>query len=215
MNESVSIQGRLKRLVLMCAMGLMASGSLLTAGCESGSSGGDVPPNASTMSGTVDAFVGAQAAFVAEDQPVGLVAVWRGVTEWLVPSAHAAVEGVGVQVAGRSASTAEDGLFVIAGVPPGSQEVIFTMGPDRASLMVDVPPNATVDLRGIHVMDGVVGVGRVDVAMHEDHDSDGTSDGTSDDGDSIDDEASVDSDEDEGHEHAVPEDGDSSGHSSS
>jgi len=180
---------------------LAASAGVLLTGCDGGGGGSDIPSNSSTLMGTVDSFASGGAFFIPEESPTGLAAVWAGIHDLLEPSAFAAAPGVTVEVAGISTSTADDGLFVIAGIPPGTQDVIFSMNGESGALSVDIPAHATVELRGVSVSDGRVGVRGMQVVIHEDEDSvsaDDDSDDVSSDDDSDDiseDDTSDDDDE--------------------
>ncbi len=134
-------------------------------GCDSGG-GGDGPSGNSTVQGNVDSISGGAATY----RPASRDG-WRGilaqVAELVLPRAWAAVEGVTIRVVGTDlvATTADDGSFIISGVPAGQQTLIFSYGSTTSSLDVNVPANATVRLQNIDVSSGSVDVGTVDVKV--------------------------------------------------
>ena len=73
--------------------------------------------------------------------------------------------GVQVSVAGTdlATTTTDDGMFVLSGVPPGSQTVIFERDNQSASLRTDVPERGTVELEDVRVQSDRVDVGNINV----------------------------------------------------
>ena len=64
------------------------------------------------------------------------------------------------------ATTADDGLFVISGVPPGLRRLIFTVGAMQSSVSVDVPANATVEIGRVDISDTRAEIANVRVEQH-------------------------------------------------
>lgn len=111
-------------------------------------------------------------------------------TDLLLPRAWAAVEGVTIRVAGTElvATTADDGSFIISGVPAGNQTLIFSYGSTTSSLDVNVPANATIKLRDLNVSSGSVDVGSLEVEIEDNPNANGNDD---------DDNGNVDNDNDD------------------
>ena len=152
-------------------MWLAAILSMPLMGCDGGG-GGDGPSGSSTIQGNVNSIANGSATY----RPASREG-WRGLlgrmTDLVLPRAWAAVEGVSIRVVGTDllATTADDGSFVISGVPAGQQTLIFSYGSTTSSLDVNVPANATVKLRNIDVSSGSVDVGNVEVEVEEDDDN--------------------------------------------
>ena len=145
-------------------------------GCDSGG-GGDGASGSSTIQGNVDSVAGGSAVYRPERQE-GWRAMFSQLTDLLLPRAWAAVEGVTIRVAGTElvATTADDGSFIISGVPAGNQTLIFSYGSTTSSLDVNVPANATIKLRDLDVASGSVDVGSVEVEIEEDPNANGNDD---------------------------------------
>ena len=131
-------------LAVLSAVAALA-GALVMASCGDGGDGG-VPPNASTISGHVKSFAVAESA-VKMDQPLNERAR-SGVANVLV-----SVDGTDLKV-----TTAEDGLFVLSGVPPGLQTLTFTWGAHTATYTIDVPANSAIVMGSVNVKDDGVSV---------------------------------------------------------
>ena len=84
------------------------------------------------------------------------------------------VEGVSVSVVGTDlkATTADDGLFIISGVPPGDNLVSFQFMSASAQLRVNVPESAEVNLNAVRIRDDKVEADDIDVIRHEPEDKD-------------------------------------------
>lgn len=193
--------------VIACAVvaaAVMAGvGSMvLLTGCGGGGSDG-VPEGASTITGNVVSFSGGSAIFRATENEKGLRGIVAAVVNVLVPSAHASIGGVEVSIAGQTAVTEGDGLFVISGIPPGDYDIIFTFDGQTATMPISIPANATVKLDGVRIVDGQARVSEIEIDVDEDADSDDASDDgvssdqDSDSADSVDGD-SVDSDSTDG-----------------
>ena len=170
----------MRRLAVVAAAGVVSIG--LTA-CEGGGGGDGPAAGASTIQGTVVSFQGGGLAFIPVQRTWG-ERLLADVTGLFVPNAHAAINGVEVNVAGATAVTEEDGFFVISGVPPGAQEIVFTFNGETATLLIDVPSNAVIRLGGVSVSNGQAQVREIEVEIEDDSDS---IDNDSRDDDSIDD----------------------------
>lgn len=125
--------------------------------CEDGG-GVVVLPGAATIRGIVVSFETATAAYLPSSSSPGWNEPIRAFSDFWLPPAHAAVGGVLVQVRGtdRFTRTADDGLFVLAGVPPGRQVLDFSFSEETASLGLAVPDAATVDLGNVRIREGNV-----------------------------------------------------------
>lgn len=99
-------------------------------------------------------------------------------------------QNVEVSVAGTdlSSTTASDGLFVISGVPPGEQTVVFSRDTVAAPLLLQVPSNSVIELQNVRVAEGVVRVSRIRVSESDDDDGDDRDDDNNPDDDDDDDE---------------------------
>lgn len=108
------------------AAAIALAASSLNLGCLGGSGGGGVIEGAATIRGVVASY---------ED---------------------GGGENVEVSVAGTdlASTTADDGFFVLSGVPPGDQSVVFARGGTDGRLNVAVPPDSVVELQNVRVRDG-------------------------------------------------------------
>lgn len=136
---------------LVCAAGLLT----LAGGCESGGGGGG-PSGRSTIEGNISSF------------PAG------GVTVVGVGQAGVHVEVVGTDLSGE---TADDGSFVISGVPGGSQTLEFARGGVRKSMGLNVPEHGVVHLDDVKIDDGGVHVRHSSTDILEDTKHSGLDDG--------------------------------------
>ena len=172
MNNSTKANNQMYLAVaMMCAVLGM---SLILSSCESGGSGGG-SSGGSTVAGNVNTFSSASAFYAPQKPAHGLAKIIAEISEFVVPSALAAVANVHVQVQGTdlAGTTASDGSFIISGVPSGDQTLVFSFDTATAFLSVNVPANATVTLNDINVNgdSGSVHVGNTDVVVHEDDNS--------------------------------------------
>ena len=128
-----------------------------------------MPEGASTIRGTVASFENEQAFFVPTPKPSALEQAVADVMELIVPSAHARRGGIVVRVRNTdlSTTTSSDGFFVISGVPPGNQVLIFSIEEKSAELPLDIPANSTTELEEISINEGVAKAARVNVEIHE------------------------------------------------
>ena len=142
---------------------VLAAAALLVTGCiGGGSDGGGVAPDSSTVMGNVGSVTGSANA--------GAII-------------HAgAVQGVQIGVSGTDlrATTAEDGLFVISGVPPGDQQLVFGIGAQQATATISVPPNSTIQIGQVSINGSNASLGNVQVDVSEPR-SDDPADSRSDD----------------------------------
>ena len=140
--------------LLVCAAGLLT----LAGGCESGGGGGG-PSGQSTIEGNVSSFPsGGTVAGIAQSGGQG---------------------GIRVEVAGTdlSGETADDGSFVISGVPGGAQTLEFARGGIQKSLGVNVPEHGVVHLDDVKVDDSGIHVRHSSTDVLEDTRHSGLDDG--------------------------------------
>lgn len=157
----------LRLTILAGGVAAALAGAVALVGCGGG--GGDGPSGNSTIVGNVNSVVGA-GVFYQPSEPRGLAGLLAGLRDALVGKAWAAVAGVSIRVAGTDleATTADDGSFIISGVPAGEQTLIFSYGGTTASLAISVPDNATVRLSDVDVFNGSVDVNNVQVEVNPD-----------------------------------------------
>ncbi|TAN37102.1 MAG: hypothetical protein EPN23_06735 [Verrucomicrobia bacterium] len=125
------------------------------AGCGGG---GDGAGGQATVTGSLKSFPSSDAKQIAQNAKAN-----QGGVE---------VEIVGTDIRG---TTADDGLFVLAGVPGGHHNVRFSRGTHQAALGVDVPTNGIVHLDGVHVSDADdISVEAHHTEIFDDHGNDGT-----------------------------------------
>jgi hypothetical protein len=155
--------------VRLIGISAVLAGSLfLLNACTGGGSGGG-PAGNSTVTGRVDTFQVAGVRF--NPAPPGESTFLRlaGVVgQFVVPDALAAVEGLTVELVGTglSTTTANDGLFIMSGVPAGDQILRFNMSGSSMDLALSVPANATVNLSTVRIDRGGVHT-NPSVAFHE------------------------------------------------
>ena len=179
---------------LVCAAAIACAAGL--AGCGGGSDDG--PPGGSTVSGDVASFAGGSVHYLPH-APQGLLARARNL---LLPDAWAAVAGVTITVQGTDleATTADDGSFIISGVPGGVQTLLFTYNGITKSLDVTVPENGTIRLNDVDVGDDGVDVGSVEVEVNPDDDNGNGNDNGDDDNGNDNDDNGNDNDDDNGND---------------
>lgn len=135
--------------------------------CESG--GGSSPSGTSTVQGNVSSFTTGTALFLPAPKSRGFERILRGLSDLIVPSAHAAgMGGVGVRMVGTDlhATTGEDGSFVMSGVPGGDHQMQFSFNGANAYMDINVPDDSTVSLHDVNCRGSVASVGHMDVQMH-------------------------------------------------
>lgn len=166
----------LRLTILAGGVAAALAGGVALVGCGGG--GGDGPTGNSTVVGNVNSVVGA-GVFYQPAEPRGLAGLLAGLRDALVGKAWAAVAGVSIRVAGTDleATTADDGSFIISGVPAGEQTLIFSYGGTTASLAITVPDNATVRLTDVDVFNGSVDVNNVQVEVNPDDSSSSNANG--------------------------------------
>jgi hypothetical protein len=115
----------------------------LAGGCVGGGGGGGVAESVATIRGTVASFEGGSGANV----------------------------DVSVAETDVGSTTADDGFFIMSGVPPGDRRVVFARGASSGSLRLHVPPRSTIELTNVRVNDGEAEPDDIDVKINEDDDS--------------------------------------------
>jgi hypothetical protein len=145
---SIEPKKKNKPAAALAAAVVAAAALMFFGGCDSG--GGGVSGH-STITGNVRSFSTATAFYMPAPRQSGITRFLNGIADLLVAPAQAAVPGVRVSVKGTdlSSTTADDGSFVVSGVPAGSQTLEFSSGGGTASLTVEVPDNSTVQLTDI------------------------------------------------------------------
>lgn len=133
--------------------------ALLVASCNDG---GDGPSGNSTVTGSVRTFSTGSALYLPEARANAVVRLVRGLGDLLVPAAKAHVQGVQVTIEGTdlSTSTAEDGTFIISGVPAGTQTIVFDFEQITATLTIVIPTNAVIHLNNVDVFTTSVSTGK-------------------------------------------------------
>ena len=162
--------------MVQAALAFSVSAALFLMACGGGG-GGDGGGGASTIRGSVNSFSGGGSLYVPRAEPsYRLASAVADLIELLVPAAHAAVEGVLVSIAGTElqTSTADDGFFIVSGVPAGERVMLFALSDDVATLTLDVPPNAEIDLGQINISGGVATPSKIEITFFEDDDSSGS-----------------------------------------
>lgn len=174
---------KLRRTGLALAAAAALAGAVALVGCGGGSDDG--PSGNSTVSGNVSSVVGGGAFYQPSEPHGGIAGLLAGIRNLFIGKAWAAVQGVSIRVAGTDleATTADDGSFIISGVPGGEQTLIFSYGGTTASLVITVPDNATVRLSDVDVFNGSVDVGNVEVEINPDDDNGNTNANGNDNGD--------------------------------
>lgn len=154
------------------------AGAMLTLSACTGGGGGGGLAGAATIRGTVAEFNGLGVAWFPAEPKSAPAALAAAIVDLVVPSAHAAVDGVTVRVAGTDlvTTTGEDGFFIIGGVPPGLDvSLIFSRDNRNAVFTLDVPRGSEIDLRDVRVIDDVVEVAEIAVTVSEEEvEDDGT-----------------------------------------
>jgi len=155
-----------KGLAAACVACAVAA-TLYIVGCESG--GGDSgPAGTSTVEGNVVSF-SAGSAFYAPSLPRrGFARAMHDLGNLFVPDAMAAAQGVTVRMIGTDlgTTTADDGFFVMSGVPAGDHQMSFSMNGMTAIMNVNVPENATVHMDDISIHGSSAHAGHMSVEMH-------------------------------------------------
>lgn len=136
------------------AASLAAGAALFIASCDSG--GGDGPSGKSTVQGSVASFSTATALFLPEARPSGVERFLAAVSEMIVPRARAGMGGVGVRIMGtdHQTTTADDGFFIMSGVPGGSHQMQFSFNGTNAYMQISVPDDGTLYVNGIQCRGG-------------------------------------------------------------
>lgn len=119
---------------------------LLLSSCENGG-GGSGPSGKSTVQGTIIAFSTDTALFLPASQPAGVKRLFAALSEIAVPSAHAAgMGGVGVRIVGTDHQTtsADDGFFIMSGVPGGNYRMQLSFNGTNAYMQISVPDDGTL-----------------------------------------------------------------------
>lgn len=163
MNRGFSTKFPLACLVAVLAIGF----AVLSTSCDSG--GGDGPSGTSTVQGNVSSFNTGTSLFLPALQPRGIDRLLAGLSDLLVPGARAAgMGGVGVHIVGTDlrTTTADDGYFIMSGVPGGEHQMQFTFSGTNAYMMVKVPSDSTVTLHNVTCQGSTASTGHMDVQMH-------------------------------------------------
>lgn len=145
----------------------------LFTGCGPGDSGSG-PTGTSTVQGNVSSFTTGTALFLPTQEARGLERFLAGLSDLLVPSAHAAgLGGVGVRIMDTDlqTTTADDGSFVMSGVPAGDHQMQFSFNGVNAYMNINVPENSTVSLHNVSCRGTVAAAGHMDVQMHANNSS--------------------------------------------
>lgn len=116
----------------------------------------------STVQGNVSSFSsgGIKLSFYPAVKEPLLERAWGAVSDLLVSPAQAAGLGglvVELRGAGRSATTADDGSFVISGVPRGAFTLVVRSGDREVTYPLAVEDDVTITLNGIRVSDDAAG----------------------------------------------------------
>lgn len=141
-----SSANRIAALVASLAAGV----ALFMSSCESG--GGDEPSGKSTVQGSVASFSTATALFLPVQRKAGVGRFLAAVSEIMLPAARAAgMGGVGVRIVGtdHQTTTADDGFFIMSGVPGGSHQMQFSFNGANAYMQITVPDDGTLYVNGI------------------------------------------------------------------
>lgn len=67
-------------------------------------------------------------------------------------------------------TTADDGFFIVSGVPPGNRQMVFARGGARGTLGLNVPPKSTIDLQNVRVRDGEAEADEIKIERHDEED---------------------------------------------
>jgi hypothetical protein len=140
---------------------------VLFTSCESG--GDDsVAAGSSTIDGYVTSFTTAGAVFLPATPPSGFQRLLEGLSDLIVPSAQAGMGGVGVRVMGTQlqTTTADDGYFIMSGVPAGHHTMAFTFNGAEAMMEVDVSENSTLTLHEVRCVPGSATAGHMQMTQH-------------------------------------------------
>jgi hypothetical protein len=157
------------RMLAMVLVALTLVGAMIVASCDSGDDKGSGASGSTTIIGSVNSYVAGSSFVVPVRRASGLAVMLDRALGVLVASANAGLGGVTVSVQGTDLSTvaAEDGSFVISGVPAGVQQLVFRYGDSTAYLSIEVPENATITLSGIEIVNGSVNIGGMNVEVND------------------------------------------------
>jgi hypothetical protein len=146
---------------------LVSAATALLSSCDSGGDGSS-PSGTSTVQGYVESFTTDTAYFLPAPRANGIESVIAGLSDLLAPSAYAGLGGVGVHMVGTDlrTTTADDGFFVMSGVPSGRQQMRFSFNGSDAYTDVEVPENSTVTLHDVRCVGSSVSVGHMEMKMH-------------------------------------------------
>lgn len=151
--------------------------ALLVTSCEMPWEDDDKVSGSSSIEGNVVSFTTAHMEYTPAGKEHLPSSIIDGISELLVPSAYAAgASGVSVSVQGTglSTTTADNGYFIITGVPAGNHKLIFEFGGQTATFEITVGSNETIELSGIQIdSDGNVGVSDIIRLTDARPDSDG------------------------------------------
>lgn len=136
-------------LLLSCATGLV----MFISSCDSG---GDGPSGKSTVQGNVTSFSTDTTLFLPASRPSGVERFLAALSELAVPNAKAGMGGVGVRIMGTDHQTtsADDGYFIMSGVPGGSYQMQFSFNGTNAYMQISVPDDGTLYINNIQCRGG-------------------------------------------------------------
>jgi hypothetical protein len=137
----------------------------------SGGGGGGVSGGAATVRGVVVTFDDGTTAFYSprDVQDVAALPRWFSSLR-IINTACAGVGGVTVGVQGTDlvGTTDSEGFFIISGVPPGDQVLVFSRNGASSTLGLAVPANSSIDLGDVRISGGSATPGDVRVEIFED-----------------------------------------------
>ena len=129
---------------------VLAIGLLLSA-CSSGGSGGsDSGAGSSVVSGNVSS-VGYAMALPVEKTSSSVASFFTSLFSVNSANADAGVSGIAVNISGMQTQTDASGYFSLAGVAPGSHQVLFAKNGITSTMSVDVGVNDYVTMQNVNI----------------------------------------------------------------